>query len=181
MNLLETQNNKTNNFQNFIDGTKKVGETVGGVLTAVIFAVAHPIIGPLGSLGCLFSAAYHGLALNYHWRHTREKDESGNYIDGTSLINQATKNPYSNSNPGYTQKDLPRLEHEKERLYHQNAAADSLKWARGLAKCTIPIVGPFWALISELSAGGSVAMCDEEQQRMTGEQKLELHISNLKN
>jgi hypothetical protein len=184
MSLSGVQNNKVNNnFQNFIEGAKKVGKVVGYVLAAVVFAVAHPIIGPLGSLGCLFAAAYHGLALNYHWHHSREKDGNGNFIVGTMLINQSLKDPYSNINPGYTKKDLPRLYHEKERLYHENAARDNLKWARGLAKCTIPIVGLFWALISESNTGGCVDIgydrFKDDWHDKTREQKLKHHIHYL--
>lgn len=126
----------------------------------------------------------HGLALNYHWRHSREKDENGDFIDGTALINQYSKNPYSNKNPGYTEKDLPRLEHEEKRLYHENEALECLKWARGLAKCTIPVVGPIWALFTESYAGGSMAMgcdgCMNHWDHETPEEKLQHHISLLK-
>lgn len=36
-----------------------VASTIAVTLAIIVGAVAHPIIGPLGSLGCLLGAAYH--------------------------------------------------------------------------------------------------------------------------
>lgn len=171
-------------LEKFKMGLKKAGQVALGALAFIVVAVAHPILGPIGSLGCLFSAAYHGLAMNYHWRHSREKDEQGKYIAGTALINQSLKDPYSNKNPGYTKKDLPRLEHEKQRLFHQRGAEESLKWARGLAKASIPIAGPFWAFLTEMDSGGSAPIgcdgCGDHFDHETLESRLAQHLNKLK-
>lgn len=183
-----------NNFISpFINQAHKVCKVAVIALALVVFAIAHPIIGPLGSLGFLLSAAYHGIALNYHYRHSSEKDKDGKVISGTELTNQPLKNPYLNENPGYTKEDLHRLEHESQRLYHNEVALDNLKWAGLLARCTIPIVGPLWAWISKTLMDIDEAESDPDYwyrmsphsrdwswEDLTSEEQLRHHISNLK-
>lgn len=179
-----TDSSINNNIRTFSEDLKNGAKSVCTGLAAVILIVAHPIIGPLGSIACLFAAFYHGLALNYHWRQSCKKNENGKLIRGTAILNETLKNPYKNKNPQYTQKDLPRLEHESKRLHHENAAKMMLKWARGLAKCTIPVVGPLWALATEIETNGSIEMgctgCNAHWDHETPEEKLQRHISLLR-
>lgn len=73
---------------------------------------------------------------------------------------------------------MPRLKHEKERLYHQNAAKNNLELARCMAKCTIPIAGPIWALLTEMKPMGmSEGAVDDESP----EDVIDHLISNLQN
>lgn len=181
MNRVEIGNHSVNCLQT----AKNMGIFVGTAAAIAVFAVAHPIIGPLGSLGSLCSAAYHGVLLNYHWRHSREKDENGNLIPGTELNHQGAKSEknYTNPNAKFNGDDLARLQNEVQRLYHLKAAGESLKWARGLAKCTIPIIGLVWAVFSEINAGGSIAMecegCNSHWDHLTPEEMLKMHINKL--
>lgn len=174
---------QVNNFQTFKKGVKQTVNAMIMTLAAIIFAVAHSIVGPLGAIACLFGAAYHGVALNYHWNHTRKKDANGGFIKGTALINLPNENPYANKNPGYTKNDLSRLKHEQKRLNHENQAIELLKWSRGLAKCIIPVVGPIWALLSEINMGGSIPLgcqgCGDHFEHETPEQRLQSHIAKL--
>lgn len=163
---------------------KNAGTFAGGVILTAVFVVAHPIIGPLGSIGFLFKAAYHGVLLNYHWRHSRENNEKGNLIPGTELNQMGAGNEknYMNKHAKFNSHDLSRLQHEVQRLYHLKAAEDSLKWSRGLAKCIIPILGPIWALSSEINTGGSIEFrccCIDDWHHLTPEEMLEKHISKL--
>ncbi|MBA3238676.1 MAG: hypothetical protein H0T62_10075 [Parachlamydiaceae bacterium] len=137
------------------DTTISVTTFVGVVIAAAVFAVAHPIIGPLGSLGCLIKAAYDGLLLNYHWRHSGQKDEKGELIPGTEVnIGRSYRDPDTAFKPS----DLERLQHEVERVYYLKSVQSDLQWARGLFKCTIPVAGPIWAFLSEMNTGGSIDM-----------------------
>ena len=175
-----------NCFQACSETIKDALSVAVGVLAAVVFAVAHPIIGPVGSLACLLTAAYHGVLLNYHWRHSREKDDKGNLIPGTELNQLETKNEknYMNRDAQFKSSDLIRLQNEVQRLYHLKEAEDSLKWARGLAKCAIPVAGPIWAFFSELRMGGSMEInccgCRDDWHHLTPEEMLERQIAQLK-
>ncbi len=172
-----------------MSGMQKVKQFVEDAvfkIAFVVFVIAHPIIGPLGSIGCLFKAAYHGIALNHHWRHTQARDAQGRRIPGTELNNPNSDKNYLNRKTKFKMSDLRRLQHEDKRLYHLAAAVSSLRYARGLAKCTIPIIGPFWAISTELDIGGSEEMqgydSDDDCDGMTQEQRvLRSHIQKLKN
>lgn len=148
----------------------------GGYITAgVVVAIAGPIIGPLGSLGSLFSAAYHGICLNYHWRHTAEKDDDGNLISGTELNQISWKN--------LEKKDRDGLEHESKRLDHEEKLESSLKFARGFAKCTIPVIGLIWAFYTETNTGGSVPIvckCCKDQYFHEQRESLNNYIKRLR-
>ncbi|MDF2549224.1 MAG: hypothetical protein K0S07_291 [Chlamydiales bacterium] len=177
----------TKGLKTFASGAFKVIREPGIILLAIGFAVAAvalSVIGPLGSLGCLFAAAYHGCSLNYHSRHSREKDSQGHFIQGTEL-NGATdvKKDYMCKTAQFTQQDLPRLKHELQRLRHQDAMFSYLKWARGLAKCAIPVAGTIWAIKSEVDgAGGSAEgcrCCPDELDHESPEGYLIRYIRNL--
>ncbi len=174
---------------------KNTGIYAGLAIAAVIFVVVHPIIGLLGSIGSLFAAAYHGISLNYHWRHTREKDENGKLIPGTQLVqiagNEDVECNYNVKKGEFKASDIERLEHEKQRIYHVEQLNSSLKYARGLAKLTIPIIGLIWAGFTEMGAGGSMpeSDCDDcmgsgkgkHWPHMSDKEKIEHHLNILKN
>ena len=176
--------NSNSSMSSTVETIKTSALYFGGAVAALVFMVAHPIIGPLGSLGCLFAAAYHGILLNYHWRHTREKDKDGNLIDGTDLLHQEAAKDYTKQDAKFEQSDLTRLEHEVQRCYHEQALFESLKWARGLAKCTIPVVGPIWAFKTEVEAGGAIEEmgygCNDDWDHITREDMLKIYIGKLK-
>jgi hypothetical protein len=164
--------------------TNKISDFAGAVafgIAAIIFGVAHPIIGPLGALGCLIKAAYDGILLNYHWRHSREKDVNGELIEGTEFNMSRTN--FRDRNSVFKESDLERLQHEVDRLYYLNAVTDDLRWARGLAKCTIPILGLLWVFTTEASSTGSLAsvgcQCCPGGGHITDEEWLEFQIAKL--
>lgn len=153
----------------------------GGAAGVASCVVAYRIIGPLVTLGFLSSAAYHGLRLNYHWRHSRATDPNGELISGTEL-NQLDKDHeknYSNRNANFTAEDLPRLKHELQRIKSLKVAFESLKWARGFAICSLE--GPFSAFRSEMGMGGSVELPTSYigGYDYSPEEMLEYHISRL--
>jgi hypothetical protein len=160
---------------------KANGYLFGGAAAVVSCVVAHRIIGPLVALGFLGSAGYHGLRLNYHWRHSRATDANGELISGTEL-NQLAKDHeknYSNRDAKFTAEDLGRLKHELQRIKSLNVALKSLKWARGFAICSLE--GPFSAFRSEMGMGGSVELPTSYigWDGYPPEQMLEYHISRL--
>lgn len=146
--------------------------------------VAHRILGPLATIGYLGHSAYHGLRLNYHWRHSREKNAEGHLIEGTE-INQLPADDeknYMNRNARFNSSDIKRLQHEVERIYSTKVALESIKWARGHALCTL--VGPFSAFVSEMGEGGSVELpscgCGDYWHHISPEEMLDFHINALK-
>jgi hypothetical protein len=141
-----TSTHKSTCLSQSLEGATYAVRSAAFMIALTVFAVAHPILGPLGSIACLFAAAYHRVCINYHLSRTREKDQKGNFIPGTE-INKSKA--YTNKETNYTINDIFKLRHEKERLYHVAALDGCLLLARILAKCTIPIIGPIWALNSE--------------------------------
>lgn len=156
--------------------------TVAGAACAVTtFMVAYRIIGPIASIACIGKAAYHGISLNYHWRHSREKDGEGKFISGTELNNLPINDEknYLNRNAKFNENDLDRLQHERERLRNLHACEGSLKWSRGFA--LLAIEGPFMAIYNELSEGGSADITSYHQEGLSPEEMLKRHIDSLKN
>lgn len=169
--------------QDNVCGLSMVPSVGKGVVIASCL-VAYRIIGPLASFGYLSKAAYHGLRLNYHWRHSRAKNERGELIPGTEL-NQLSlalgEKNYMNRDAKFNPEDLVRLQQERLRIKNQKAAIDALKWSRGFALCAIE--GPLTALISEMDQGGSVEIgccnCGDIWHHYTPEEMLEHHITLL--
>lgn len=153
---------------------KQVGKFIGGTIAALVIAVAHPILGPLGAIACLFGAAYHGILLNYHWKHTRAEDRNKKLIPGTDIASACR------GIESYQSKDLPRLEHELQRLNSLEELKSSLKWARGFAKGTLPIIGPVWAFFSEIQQDGSVPVFDDGGYTKRYRSLVEARIGQLK-
>ncbi len=164
--------------------SKSIGTLAGGACAALTFTVAFRIIGPLASIACLSKAAYHGLRLNYHWRHSREKNANGNSIQGTELnvLPEGDEKNYLNRDAKFNANDLERLQQEVQRLYNVKAALKSLKWSRGFAISSFE--GPFMALYYEMDEGGSVGVsgcqCNDQWHHYTPEEMLEYHINTLK-
>lgn len=104
-------------------------------------------------MGCLFAAAYHKLASMYHLDRTFEKlGEEWVRPDGLRSTNVRG---YYLSNK-LQKEDIPKITHEKKRLEHQIAVIDNLNRARRLAKCTIPVLGPFWVFVTEMDSNGTL-------------------------
>ncbi len=170
-------------FQSCGTAIKEVGKVVGKIVVGAVILVAHPIIGPIGSIGCLFTAAYHGVLANYHWRHTHEKDDNGNLIPGTSIY----KTNYMFVDVKFNLEDLSRLQSEEQRVYHAKAAIESLKWARGLAIFSLPISGPIFAIFLEINSGGCLEKstgwyrCGQPCHEVTREEKLQEYITQIRN
>ncbi len=163
------------------DAFKVCGKMAMGAVVLAVALVAHPIIGPLGSLGSLFKAAYHGIKMKYHLRHTRMIDLDGKLLTGTELNKHRDGDDYLKNHQKFTVlRDLNRLNHELKRLYHLKAARSSLKWARGFAKSAVPVVGPFWAFFTELANEDSKPLgcmgCSDHWDHMTPEAKLRDYI-----
>lgn len=190
-------NNTTNNgcciavcLKKTGDRLKDFGFYAGCAMVAVVFAVVHPIFGLLGSIGCLLHTAYQVLCLNYHWRHTREKNEDGKLIPGTELTeafkdDNITRNNYTRKDGSFEAKDIERLEHEKQRIHHLDQIFSSLKFARGLAKLMIPFYGIYWAYSTEL--GGRNASIssrnnfkNEDWDYYSATDKIDHHLNILK-
>lgn len=168
---------------------KNTGIYAGLTIAAVIFVVVHPIIGAFGSIGSLFAAAYHGISINYHWRHSREKDKNGELIPNTQLLqlsgNNEVKCNYSLKKGEFQTSDIERLEHEKQRIYHVEQLNSSLKFARGLAKIIIPFIGLIWAGFTEIGAGGSMmndCNCtgNDHWGHLSDKEKVDHHLNILK-
>lgn len=184
----EPSNLAVNNHQaqHFFAPAKKVGRKVcnfgvtitvgaisviGGVSAALVCLVALPIIGTAGSLGFLLSAGYHKAAESSQKRQTCRKDENGKFIKGTELINQSNAH-YQPLDGFYKINDLPRLKHEKQRLYHQKISKSSLKGAKELAKLIIPVIGPLWVFCTQKPP-------EQKARTNTSERKLDSLIARL--
>lgn len=60
---------------------------------------------------------------------------------------------------------------------------ETLKWARGLAKCIIPWIGAIWALATEIQTGGSIQIgcdgCLQHDDHWSPEEALYFHIKKI--
>ncbi len=169
----------------FFDKSKSLGLSAGKAAIVLSSLVAYRIIGPVASSYYGGKAAYHGLRVNYHWRHSREKDANGELIPGTELnvLSRAlgVKN-YMNREAQFKPEDISRLKQELKRIDNLKEALESLKWCRGFAICAL--VGPFVALMSEMDEGGSVEIgccnCGDPFHHSSPEEMVEYHINKLK-
>lgn len=133
-----------------------IGVPVAFLLAPAVGLVAQPI---LGAMALVQSGRYF-----HYWEQT--KDENG------VPISQDVNKNYMKKINMITKDDLPRLESELKRLEELEVIAATGKWAKGLGKCIIPVVGVIWSAYSEIGCSG----CGEQHAPWSEKEAVSWHI-----
>lgn len=121
--------------------------------------------------------------INHHWRHSREKDANGEFIENTYVNQDLGLADFRNKDANFNSSDLERLQHELARVNHVKAVTEDLRWARGFAKYTIPVIGLIWVVGTEGGTNGSLASmacdCCVNGSHVSDERWLQYQIDKL--
>lgn len=138
----------------------------------IVFVALSPIIGIVGSIVCLLKAKVNDVAAASFSERT--EDAYGSTIKDRNYMSRGSR---------FTLFDIEYLKNEQKRLNSLDERDCSLNWARGLAKCIIPIIGVVWIIFTEFNPNGSFPLecsgCMNHDNLWSPKEALKFHMQRI--